>query len=50
MTRLAKNEGRICPRIESSAVSHTVASPRKASLLDAVHLRIEPPQGVQQTA
>jgi len=50
MTRLVKNEGRICPRIESSAVSHTVASPERALLLDAFHLWIEPLQGVQQTA
>jgi len=50
MTRLVKSEGRICPRIESSAASHTVASPERALLLDAFHLRIEPPQGVQQTA
>jgi hypothetical protein len=32
MTRLVKNEGRICPRIESSAASHTVASPKSGSL------------------
>jgi len=29
MTRLVKSEGRICPRIESSTASHTVASPER---------------------
>src|SRR5207249_6917378 len=35
LTRPLKSEGRICPRIESSAASHTVASPERALLLDA---------------
>jgi len=29
MTRLVKREGRICPRIETSAAGHTVASPER---------------------
>jgi hypothetical protein len=41
MTRLVKIEGSICPRIDSSAASLTVASPEKASPIETF-LRIEP--------